>query len=94
MKHCRWCDKEFTSDISYQIYCSTVCREAATKEKIAARYLIARRQKRIGKKRLCKNCQEELSIFNDDPICNQCNINPVQVAKALKQIRIISNGKE
>lgn len=94
MKHCKWCDKEFTSDISYQIYCSALCREEATKEKIAARYLIARRKKRIGKKRFCKNCNEELSVFNDDPICNHCNINPVQVAKALKQIRIISNGKE
>lgn len=94
MKHCKWCDKEFISDISYQIYCSALCRESATKEKIAARYVVSRRQKRRNKIRPCKNCGNSLSIFNDDQICNECNINPVQVAKILKQIRIISNGKE
>ena len=94
MKHCSWCDKEFLTTISYQIYCSVECRESATKEKIAARYIICRRQKRIDKKRICKNYQEELSIFNDEVLCGRCNINPSQVSKVLKQIRIISNGKE
>ena len=49
MKSCRWCDKNFDSDISYQIYCSEQCREEATKEKIAQRYIQSRRQKRKGK---------------------------------------------
>ena len=87
MKNCSWCDNQFETKISYQIYCSLDCRESATKEKIAARYLISRRQKRIGKERLCKNCKEELSIYNDDPLCNSCLINPTEVAKALKEIK-------
>lgn len=94
MKHCKWCDQEFKSDISYQIYCSSSCRELATREKIAARYVIARRQKRKSQKRVCKNCGNALSIFNDDVLCNECNINPIQVAKIIKQIRIISNDTE
>lgn len=94
MKHCQWCDNTFETQISYQIYCSTECRDGATKQKIAARYLISRRQKRIGKVRLCKNCGDELSIYNDDEICAQCNVNPKDVNKVLKQIKGLMNGKE
>lgn len=94
MKHCSWCDNEFKSDISYQIYCSVECRDSATKEKIASRYIISRRQKRIGKDRKCKSCGEALSIYNDDPLCSKCTINPGEVVKALKKIKGLSNGKE
>lgn len=87
MKNCNWCDNQFKATVSYQVYCSTICREAATKQKIASRYLHARRQKRIGKKRLCKNCQLELSIYNDEPICFECNVNPSDVKKVLKEIK-------
>ena len=87
MKHCNWCDNEFKSNISYQIYCSTVCREAATKEKIAARYIHARRQKRKGKDRRCKKCEKSLSIYNDENLCIGCNVNPSEVSKILKQIK-------
>ena len=87
MKHCQWCDNLFTTQIKYQIYCSVVCRDAATKEKIAARYVTERRQKRIGKARNCKCCGEALSIYNDESLCVKCNINPKDVNKALKQIK-------
>ena len=87
MKHCSWCDNEFKTDISYQIYCSSVCRDASTKEKIAERYIHARRQKRKGKDRRCKKCDEKLSIYNDDSLCIKCNINPSEVSKILKQIK-------
>jgi len=87
MKHCRWCENDFNSDISYQIYCSPECREAATKEKISQRYLISRRQRRLGKNRRCKMCEEKLSIYNDDILCTKCNISPSEVSKALKQIK-------
>lgn len=93
MKNCRWCDNNFNSDISYQIYCSSKCREEATKEKITQRYIQARRQKRKGKNRTCKQCEEKLSIYNDDPLCNKCLINPVDVKKALKQVKGLSNDK-
>jgi hypothetical protein len=87
MKHCQWCDKVFETQIKYQVYCSVECRDAATKEKIAARYIIERRQRRIGKNRKCKCCGEGLSIYNDDALCTKCTVNPNDVNKALKQIR-------
>jgi predicted nucleic acid-binding Zn ribbon protein len=87
MKHCKWCDHTFETDIAYQIYCSEECRDLATKEKIAARYLQTRRQKRKGKERKCKFCGSKLSIYNDDVLCSKCNINPNDVAKALKNIK-------
>ena len=87
MKHCQWCDKVFETTISYQIYCSPNCRDEATKEKIAARYIISRRQKRKGKERKCKSCGEALSIYNDESLCIKCNVNPSDVSKALKQIK-------
>lgn len=87
MKHCQWCDNLFETEIKYQIYCSVECRESATKEKIAARYIVERRQKRIGKDRKCKSCKEPLSIYNDEPLCIKCSVNPNEVAKALKQIK-------
>lgn len=93
MKNCRWCDNNFNSDISYQIYCSDKCREEATKEKIAQRYIQARRQKRKGKNRSCKKCNAKLSIYNDEPLCNNCNINPNDVKKALKQIKGMTSDK-
>lgn len=49
-KHCEWCDHTFETKISYQIYCSSECREAATKEKIMARYQISRRKRDMVKK--------------------------------------------
>ena len=87
MKHCQWCDKQFKTDITYQIYCSPECRDQSTKEKIAARYMVSRRQKRKGKERTCKSCKEALSIYNDDSLCVKCNVNPSDVAKALKAIK-------
>jgi len=93
MKNCSCGDQSFKSDISYQIYCSEQCREQATKEKIAQRYIKTRRQKRKGKNRLCKKCGEKLSIYNDEPLCNKCIINPTDVKKALKQVKGLSNDK-
>ncbi len=92
MKSCNWCDHTFEPTVSYQIYCSPVCRESATKEKISQRYIQTRRQKRKNKNRLCKKCGSKLSMYNDDPLCNKCSINPNDVKKAIKQIKGLSNG--
>lgn len=94
MKHCSWCDSQFKTVISYQIYCSIDCRDSATKEKIAARYVQLRRQKRKGKDRRCKSCNNKLSIYNDEPLCMECSVNPNDVNKTLKQIKRIINGTE
>lgn len=93
-KHCQWCDHVFETSISYQIYCSTECREAATKEKIAERYNQTRRQRRLGKSRRCKNCDANLSIYNDDDLCDRCLVHPKDVRAALREIRRLSNDKE
>lgn len=94
MRHCNFCDKQFDQSVSYQIYCSVECRDLATKEKIAARYLQSKRAKRKGKVRPCKSCSMPLSIYNDHQICNTCSVNPDAVAKALKKIKDKTNGKK
>lgn len=92
-KHCEWCDTVFETSISYQIYCSPECRELATKEKIAQRYAIARRNKRQGKDRKCKSCGSPLSVYNDETLCQSCIVNPQDVVKALKEIKGLGNGR-
>ena len=91
-KHCEWCDHPFESKVSYQIYCSSECRESATKEKIAKRYLVTRIAKRAKKIRKCKTCEALLSIYNDDNFCTKC-LADAEVAKALKDLKGIVNGK-
>jgi hypothetical protein len=91
MKHCQWCDTQFKTEISYQIYCSEKCRNSATREKVAERYAITRREKRMHKKRKCKSCGEPLSAYNDDALCSACVVNPSEVSKALKEIKGLTN---
>jgi hypothetical protein len=88
VKYCERCETLFNPKVSYQIYCGDICREKATKIKIAERYQITRRQKRIGRKRLCLGgCGEKLSIYNDSGFCSNCNVNKKEVDKMLKQIK-------
>jgi hypothetical protein len=93
MKHCQWCDTQFKPKTSYQIYCSVSCRDAATKEKIAARYEQTRRERRKNRDRKCKVCNSVLSIYNDEKVCESCIIDPKEVNKVLRQIKGIVNGK-
>jgi hypothetical protein len=94
MKNCQWCRIPFTTKISYQIYCSPECREEATKEKIAERYAITRRSRKLGKVRLCKACQSRLSAYNDEVLCEKCLVNPQDVSRALREIKGIIKGKD
>lgn len=88
MKSCSRCENKFNPKVSYQIYCSEECREEATKEKIAERYLVIRRQKRIGKNRVCRGgCGVQLSIYNDEGFCANCNVSEKMVDKTLKKIK-------
>jgi hypothetical protein len=93
MKRCQWCDNSFETNISYQIYCSSECRESATKDKITQKYAMRRRERMMKKKRFCKSCGVILSAYNDDPVCYSCSINPKDIAKALKQLKDIADGK-
>ena len=88
MKLCSRCDTYFVPRVSYQVYCSELCREDATREKIAERYQATRRQKRIGKVRKCLGgCNTSLSIYNDSGFCANCNVSAKQVAKILKELK-------
>ena len=88
MKLCSRCDIYFSPKVSYQIYCSDICREDATKEKIAERYMITRRQKRVGKNRKCLGgCDTALSIYNDSGFCSNCNVSQKAVEKMLKELK-------
>jgi len=86
-KHCEWCDHSFEAKVNYQIYCSAECREAATREKINQNYLMRRVKKRMSKPRVCKSCGGNLSAYNDDALCSICDVNPLDVNKALKEIK-------
>lgn len=92
-KHCQWCDTQFETSVSYQIYCSVGCREASTKEKISQRYAQTKRNRRLGKVRKCKACGISLSIYNDHELCSECDVNPTDVKRALKEIKGFANGK-
>ena len=88
MKLCSRCDTYFIPRVSYQVYCSELCREEATRDKIAERYQATRRQKRIGKVRKCLGgCDTSLSIYNDSGFCANCNVSAKQVAKMLKELK-------
>jgi hypothetical protein len=88
VKLCSRCDIYFTPKVSYQVYCSELCREQATREKITERYQATRRQKRKGKVRKCLGgCDTSLSIYNDSGFCANCNVSAKQVAKMLKQLK-------
>jgi len=89
IKHCEWCDNKFTQKVKYQIYCSPECRQEATKEKIAQRYIQERTKKRSLVKRFCKSCGTLLSMYNDSQLCQVCDVNPKDVSKALKEIKKI-----
>ncbi len=88
MKQCNRCDSKFKPKVNYQIYCSSECRDLATKDKITERYYITRRQKRIGKVRKCLGgCGIQLSIYNDSGFCTSCNISKKSVDKMLREIK-------
>lgn len=88
MKLCKWCDTYFKPSVSYQIYCSSECRNSATKGKIVERHRALKVQKRKNKVRKCAgNCGTILSIYNDSKYCDHCLIDEKQVEKRLKEIK-------
>lgn len=86
-KHCSWCDNSFTASVNYQIYCSVQCREDATRQKIAESYQKKRRQRLSKDPRKCKSCGSNLSAYNDEDLCERCTINPIELKRALKDIK-------
>lgn len=90
MKQCERfeCQEYFRPKVTYQIYCSSECRDIATKEKIAEKYKTRKRLKRKNKKRKCTGgCGKMLSVYNDSGFCESCSVNKKQVDKMLRQIK-------
>ena len=88
MKLCKICHSSFKASVNYQIYCTKVCRDLATKEKIAERYTVIKRKKRKNRVRLCLGgCGQELSMYNDSGFCSNCNISEKAVNKMLKELK-------
>jgi hypothetical protein len=89
VKQCSWCNNYYTANVSYQVYCSSECREEATKEKILERHRETRRKKRNNKVRMCLGkCGAKLSIYNNHDYCDSCFVNNKEVAKKIRQIRM------
>ena len=88
MKQCAWCATSFPPSVSYQIYCSSECRDLATKEKIAERYQTNRIKSRKKKERRCSGgCGTIISIYNDNGFCGNCMINKRKVDKMLRELK-------
>jgi hypothetical protein len=88
MKYCSWCSDEFLPAVTYQIYCSSECRELSTKEKIAKKYQISRRKKKNKNKKKCSGgCETIISIYNETGFCSVCMTNKKKVEKLLKEIK-------
>ena len=95
MKQCSWCNTQFVANVSYQVYCSSNCREQATKEKIADRHKAIKRQKRNEKLRMCAGkCGTRLSAYNDHTLCNNCYINTKEVNRKIREIRMFMHDYE
>ena len=71
-KNCEWCGVDFDANVSYQIYCGSVCRADATKDKNSSKQRDKRIKSRVGKERNCTTCGKPLSIYNDETFCGTC----------------------
>jgi uncharacterized protein YmfQ (DUF2313 family) len=95
LKQCDWCGNYYTANVPYQVYCTTTCRDEATKQKISDRQRFLKRQRRNGKVRLCQgNCGTRLSIYNDSNVCDNCSINKKEVQKRIKEIKVFMHEYE
>lgn len=95
MKQCSYCASYFDAAVTYQVYCTSGCRDLAMKEKIADRHRFLRRQKRKDRVRLCQGkCGTRLSIYNDYSFCDNCRVNKKEVNKQIKQIRMLMHEYE
>jgi hypothetical protein len=88
MLHCLSCDKGFKPNTTKQIYCSSECRQEASKEKILERYHIEKRKKRQGKEKRCAGgCETLLSIYNDSGMCDNCLTHKRKMKTFMKELK-------
>ena len=85
---CILCDAPFKPNSNKQIYCSSECRQEASKEKIIERYNIEKRKKRKGKEKKCAGgCGTLLSVYNDSSMCDNCIVNIKKLNKFIKEVK-------
>jgi hypothetical protein len=65
------CGREFHKTTHNQKYCSNECCRIETNRKIMEKYHERAAIKR-GKKRVCRNCGNSLSRYNENNICGSC----------------------
>jgi hypothetical protein len=88
MLYCRWCDKQFSPNTTKQIYCSSECRQEASKEKILERYHLQKRKNRKGKEKKCGGgCNTLLSIYNDSGICDNCLVHQSKMKNFMRELK-------
>jgi hypothetical protein len=88
MAYCAVCDQEFNPNSTKQIYCSTECRQQASKQKITERYEKEKVRKRIGKTRRCAGgCGTVLSIYNDTGMCDNCLEHKKRVGSFMRELK-------
>jgi hypothetical protein len=88
MLYCRWCDKQFSPNTTKQIYCSSECRQEASKEKILERYHLQKRKNRKGKEKKCGGgCNTLLSIYNDSGICDNCLVHQSKMKTFMRELK-------
>jgi len=88
MKICEWCSGDFKPNVSYQKYCSVLCREEATKKKINEKYQKSKVSVRAQKVRRCSGgCNAVLSMYNSNGFCSMCLVNNKKVDQMLKELK-------
>jgi hypothetical protein len=93
MKVCAYrdCEEEFEPSRRNQKYHTPECckfeMNARAKDAWAEK-----RERRKGKKRVCKSCGTKLSSYNDGKICGACEQRP-KVEQKKRALEIAKNGK-
>ena len=87
LKICEWCGKDFDANVSYQVYCSAECRNAATKDNTSQKQRAKKAEARKNKDRRCTTCSKPLSIYNDENYCSSCIGSKKDYKKFLRNIK-------
>ena len=70
-KACIQCNKQFEYKTHNQKYCSKDCCRLSTNKKIMEKYY-AKKARLAGEVRLCVSCNLQLSRYNPDTTCQDC----------------------
>lgn len=86
VKYCQWCDEGFDGP-ARQIYCSSECREEATKYAAAKKRVERRRRRRASLNKKCKVCGARLSMYGDGDVCAAHNNDTRSFMRFLMEVK-------